>query len=172
MDEDFSPEPPRTESEEIFDSALSDASLDFDVTLKKKLKVAEYKQLRTVGAFIMRGLPLEEACVLARVSKTNLEALAEKHEVVKNFIIFKQIAYKAELLNTLSASATKGRQAKSAGYLLEKQFPAEFDRKKGDGETPGQRDVVQEAIDYVRNNSHAKPLVALPAGPVPAPQKV
>lgn len=155
-DEQDLPVPNDTDS--TFVDALSDASLNFDSSLKAKFSETEYKKLRTIGAFIMRGLSIEESCVLARVNKSNLDSLMETNDDVKNFVIFKQIAYKAQLLNTLSASATTGRQAKSAGYLLEKKYPKEFDIKKGD-DSVRQPDVVERAIAFVRANSEVTPLV-------------
>lgn len=146
------------EDDEVFSDALSDAALNFDASLKAKFSDLEYKKLRTIGAFIMRGLPIDECCVLARVSYTKLQILMEENSDVKDFIIFKQISFKAGLLNTLSASATIGRQAKSAGYLLEKKYPKEFDQKKVD-DGARQPDVVERAIAFVRSNSDKNPLV-------------
>lgn len=155
-EENDAPLPPDTDS--TFDDALSDAAFNFDSSLKSKLTDAEYKKLRTIGAFVMRGLSIEESCVLARVSKEKLDAVMEANDDVKNFIIFKQIAYKAELLNTLSASATTGRQAKSAGYLLEKKYPKEFDVKKTD-DSIRDPDMIEKAIQFVRSSSEQFPLV-------------
>lgn len=155
-EENDAPLPPDTDS--TFDDALSDAAFNFDSSLKSKLTEAEYKKLRTIGAFIMRGLSIDESCVLARVSKEKLDAVIEANDDVKNFIVFKQIAYKAELLNTLSASATTGRQAKSAGYLLEKKYPKEYDVKKND-DAIRDPDTVEKAIQFVRENSEQYPLV-------------
>ena len=158
MDEEIEPITPTSPDDDTFVDALSDAAFNFDSSLKAKFSEVEYKKLRTIGAFIMRGLSIEESCVLARVSKSKLDVLTEANEDVRSFIIFKQIAYKAELLNTLSASATQGRQAKTAGYLLEKKYPREFDVKKGDDDVR-QPDVVERAIAYVRANSDSVPLV-------------
>lgn len=146
------------DTDSVFDDALSDAAFNFDSSLKVKLSDVEYKKLRTIGAFIMRGLSLEESCVLARVSKAKLDEVSEANEDVRNFISFKQIAFKAELLNTLSASATVGRQAKSAGYLLEKKYPKEFDPKKTD-DSAREPDIIERAIQFVRENSEHSPLV-------------
>lgn len=162
MDDNEPISPPDTDK--TFSDSLSDAEVNFDASLKEKFSDVEYKKLRTIGAFIMRGLTLDESCVLARVSKTILDQAMKEHEDVCSFIIFKQIAYKAGLLNTLSASAVQGRQAKSAGYLLEKKYPKEFDPKKGEGDAR-EPDVVERAIRFVRENSDADPLVRyLPRG--------
>lgn len=159
-------ESPPIQNDDGFASALLDASANFDLSLKTKFKPTEYTALRTIGAFIMRGLSLEESCILARVDKEKLDAIRKLNEDVDRFIVFKQIAYKAALLDTLSASATSGRQAKSAGYLLEKKYPKEFDPKKGDDDVRD-KDVVERAIEYVRQTSERHPLVKR----LPAPQK-
>lgn len=167
MDEDGTEEISSPEIDSVFDDALSDASINFDSSLKAKFTEAEYKKLRTIGAFIMRGLSLPESCILARVIPGKLDEIMAANEDVRSFIIFKQIAYKAQLLNTLSASATVGRQAKSAGYLLEKKYPKEFDIKKGDDDVR-EPDVIERAIRFVRENSERDPLVRQ----VYLPQKV
>lgn len=161
MDEDLEEIPTDTdpEADAIFDDALKDAALDFDASLKKKLDDAQYKKLRTVGALIMRGLSLEESCILARVNPTSFSVLMQHDSDVSDFIIFKQISYKADLLKTISSGAISGRQVKTAGYLLEKKFPHEYDKKKGEGDPGKQRDIVAEAIKFVRENSDAHPLV-------------
>lgn len=148
MDDDLSTAPP--DNDNVFSDSLSDSSFNFDETLKEELNPTDYKRLRTIGAFLIRGLSLEESCVLARAGIEKLRALMDANEDVRNFILFKQISYKAELLNTLSASAIQGRQAKSAGYLLEKKYPKEFDNKAGEGEK--QLDVFEKAISYIRTN--------------------
>lgn len=148
----------QADSEKVFDTALSDASLDFDSSLKAKMSAPQYKALRTIGAFIMRGLSLEESCVLARVVPEKLTKIMEADDDVRAFILFKQISYKASLLKTLAGSATIGRNMKSAGYLLEKQFSAEFGKQ---GTDPNARpmDVLEAAIEFVRENSDASPIV-------------
>lgn len=157
MDEETEPVyAPIQEPDDGFASSLQDAALNFDSSLRAKFSDPEYIALRTIGAFIMRGLTLEESCILSRVSIITLKALMEKNEDVRNFIIFKQIAFKAGLLSTISTSAKT--QAKMAGYLLEKKYPAEYDPKKGD-EAIRPPDLIERAIEYVRRGGDATPIV-------------
>jgi hypothetical protein len=158
-EEEFAPTP---ESDDDFNSSLEGASLDFDSSLKAKFTEPQYKKLRTIGAFIMRGLTLDESCILSRVSPSNLKALMADNEDVANFIHFKQTAYKAGLLNTVTASAIAGKNFKSAGYLLEKKYPKEFDPKKDDPDAR-EPDVIEKAIRFVQASGDTKPIVkALP----------
>jgi len=142
---------------DVFQESILGASADFDTLLRDVFSPSEYKAIRTIGAFIMRGLSLEESCILARVGHIKLMSLMASNEDVKNFIIFKQIAYKAVLLNTLTGSAFDG-ESKSAGYLLEKKYPKEFDKKKGDDEIR-EPDIIERAIQFVRNNAHTQTIV-------------
>ncbi len=151
-------EPEVVQLDDGFDDALADASQNFDVSLKSKLSPGSYTKLRTIGAFIMRGLTLEESCILSRVSKEKLDELVKENDDVRNFIIFKQISFKAGLLNTLTDSAISGKQSKNAGWLLEKKFAREYDPKKSDDDSR-EPDVVERAIQYVRANSDSNPLV-------------
>lgn len=158
MDDDFVEAPNLTQDEAIVDEELLLASEDFDASLRAKFSDLEYKKLRTIGAFIMRGLPRGEASELARVLPDRLETLIETNVDVAAFIRFKEIAYKASLLNTLTAAAISGRHGKSAGWLLEKQFRNGFGKNTKDDGIEGY-DPVREAIDVIRSAGDTKPLV-------------
>lgn len=158
MDEDEFQQP-SLDSDIEFSSAISSAALDFDSSMRFKFDEVIYKKIRTIGAFIMRGLSLEEACILSRIIPSRLTAMMEEHDDVKAFILFKQTAYKAALLKTLSVSATDGLNMKSAGYLLEKQFASEYGKKSKD-DTDRPLDMLEAAIEFVRENSDASPIVS------------
>lgn len=129
--------------------ALTDAAMDFDASMKAKFSAIEYKKLRTIGAFIMRGLTLKESCILARINPEKLEQIMELNEDVRSFIEFKEISFKASILSTLSVSASHGKQAKSAMYMLENKFRDEFGKKtKGDLDRP--LDGFARVIEFVR----------------------
>lgn len=152
MNEDVAPD-----SQQVFDDALSDASTNIDQHLRAIFSEPQYKKLRVIGAFIMRGLSVEESCVLAQVEHSKLLSLSEDNEYVAKFIRFKQIAYKASLMKTLAGSATEGRNMKSAGYLLENQFRNDFGKNRGDdGREP---DAFEKALEFVRENGDKNPIV-------------
>lgn len=114
----------------------------------------------------MRGITLQEACVLSLISYEKFEALMSEHSAIRDFIAFKQASYKAALMTTMAASATTGRQTKTAGYLLEQQFRSEFGKKLA-GDTERSKDELENAISFVRENGDRDPLVRrLPAPPV------
>jgi len=155
MQDDVAPD-----SQKVFDDALSSASYDFDASLRAMFSEEQYKRLRTIGAFIMRGLTLEESCILARVVPDKLNTIIADNEHVAAFIRFKQTAYKASLMQTLAGSATEGRNMKSAGYLLENQFRQDFGKNRAEGERDP--DALEQALEFVRENGDRRPLVRLP----------
>lgn len=146
-------------------AALDTAAIDFDNELKMLFAndPKGYRALRTIGAFIMRGMSLRESCVLSRISYESFEALMHKHQPIASFIEFKQTAYKASLVNVLAGSATTAKQAKVAGYLLEKQYSDEYGKKTKD-ERQRPPDSLERALEAVRESGDSEPLIRrLPA---------
>lgn len=146
------------DSDQEFNSAISLASLDFDTSLRVKYPGVQYKALRTIGAFIMRGLNLEECAILARINYARLLELMQIDEDVRAFITFKQTAYKASLMQTLAQSGVAGRNVKSAGYLLENQFRNEFGKKAGEASDAG-NDAFRKALEFVRDNGDSERMI-------------
>lgn len=144
-----------------FSGAIEEAASNFDSSLKASFTLPEYKKLRVIGAFLSDGLSQEESCILARIAPERLTELIKTNVNVAAFIRFKEVAYKAKLMRTLSFSAIEGRQAKSAGYLLEQKFPSDFNKKKDPTDRPA--DMFEDAIRFVRENGDSTPVVKLPA---------
>lgn len=158
MDEEEYVAPPQSSpTDDGFVSSLRDAALDFDNNLEATLRPEDYKKLRTIGAFLLRGLTLEESCILAKSSIEKLKVLMSEHDVIRNFIVFKQLSFKASLLDTMTQSAIKKGEVKSAGYLLEKKYPREFDKQKDDDVRDP--DVVEKAIKFVQGQGDTTPIV-------------
>lgn len=155
MYEDEDP-PENSQGSDEVENALIDAADNFDSSMRAKFSAVEYKALRTIGAFIMRGLSLKESCILSRVSPEKLEALMQTNDDVRAFIEFKQTAYKAALLSTVAGSAITSRQTKSAGFLLEKQYRDEFGKKNKD-DSDGPTDMISEIIRTVRASNEMLP---------------
>jgi hypothetical protein len=148
--------------------ALSAASINFDTQLRALFPdEKDYRILRTIGAFIMRGLSLSEACVLSRISYEKFESLMLQHDPIAEFITFKQTAYKASLLNTLAADATDGKKTRVAGYLLENQYREDFGKKSKEDRTRPP-DALDRALEAVRESGDSEPLVRREL-PAPAP---
>lgn len=139
--------------------ALDEAAVDFDQELRILFPdQKDYKTLRTIGAFIMRGMSLRDSCVLSRISYERFEVLMQKYPPISDFITFKQAAYKASLLNTLASSATEGRKTKVAGYLLENHYRDEYGKKTKDDRTHAP-DALESALEAVRMGGDSEPLV-------------
>jgi hypothetical protein len=157
--------PPATEAapdtEAEVQSALAGAAVDFDADLKERFTETEYKKLRTVGAFIMRGLDLREACVLSRLNYMKFTELMEKIPEVAEFIDFKQTQYKASLLTVLATGAVGRKEVKTAGYLLEnqKQFRNEFGKKSKGDDPDRPMDAIESAIAAVREDGDSHSIV-------------
>ena len=164
---DFEVEDSSPDSAEIFDSALLGAAIDFDSSLKTKFDPTQYKKLRTVGAFIMRGLALDECCVLARIDPSNMTSLMQNNEDVAAFIRFKQVSYKASIMQTVAIAATQGLNVKAAGYMLENQFRNEFGKRNKNEAAERPPDMIERAIEFIRENgdsdSMVKKMKTLPA---------
>lgn len=139
-------------------TALDTAAVDFDQELRNLFSDKDYKTLRTIGVFLVRGITLEEACVLSRLSYDKFELIMHDHPAVRDFITFKKASYKAGLMTTMAASGITGRQTKTAGYLLENQYRDEFGKKNKD-ETVRPKDALEHALEAVRENGDSTPLI-------------
>lgn len=140
------------------DEALTNAAENFDVLMKFGLSAEDYEKIKIIGSFLSQGMNLEECCVLARIDYERFKVILEREVAVRSFIRFKEVAYKARLLKVMSLSAIEGKQVKSAGYLLENKFRDEFGKKAvGDNDRP--MDMLEAAIDFVRDNGDSQAIV-------------
>lgn len=156
MDDDLDFEP--IQEDKVFDRSIADSIENFDSSLKERFKPEQYKKLRTIGAFIMQGLALEECCILARVDPSKMTTLMMSNPDVAAFIKFKQIAYKAHLLKSITGRAKDG-DAKMSGWLLEKQYASEFNAKPVSPEEGREPHLLEAGIQFVREAGDADPLV-------------
>lgn len=163
QEEDFNHQPPSepVSPDSIFDAELFTAAESFDRKLKEKYPPEKYRKLKTIGAFIANGSTIDDACVLALIDPENLKAIMKGDQYVRAFIRHKQISHKAKLLKTISQAGFHGN-VKAAGYLLEQQHRDEYGKKRDDDDTRDP-DMVQRAIEAVREKGDARPLTSLPA---------
>lgn len=154
IDDDFAP----VQEDKVFDQSIADSIENFDTSLKERFKPEQYKKLRTIGAFIMQGLALEECCILARVDPSKMTTLMMSNPDVAAFIKFKQTAYKAHLLKSITGRAKDG-DAKMSGWLLEKQYASEFNAKPLSPEDTREPHMLEAGLRYVQEAGDVVPLV-------------
>jgi len=143
----------------LIDEAIADNAENFIDALQRSLSPGELVQLQTIGAFIMTGMLLDEACLLAKKNPEHFKADMEADINLKTYITFKLVCYKAKLIRVISGRAIDGND-KSAQYLLEARFPSEFKIKAYDpSEAPRENSVLEEGVRYVRENGDSMPLV-------------
>lgn len=156
MDDDLELTP--LQEDKVFDASIAESIENFDSSLKERFKPEQYEKLRTIGAFIMQGLALEECCILARVDPARMTALMMSNTDVAAFIKFKQIAYKAHLLKSITGRAKSG-DAKMSGWLLEKQYASEFNAKPPSPDDNREPHLLEQGIDFIRKAGDRDPLV-------------
>lgn len=150
---------PKMPNEEIvFNDSIADSIENFDEALQAGFSAEQHKKLRTLGAFIMQGLSFDESCILARIAPEKMTALATANPDIAAFIKFKQTAYKAHLLKTISGRAKDG-DAKMSGWLLERQFASEFNAKPPSAEDTREPHLLEQGIDFIRKAGDADTLV-------------
>lgn len=140
------------------DDALTNAAENFDSLMQLGLSAEDYKKIKIIGSFLSQGLSLEECCVLAMIDYDRFKIILDDQAPVRSFIRFKEVAYKARLLKVMTLSAIDGKQVKSAGYLLENKFRDEFG-KKANNENDRPMDILEAAIDFVRDNGDSQAIV-------------
>jgi len=146
------------QEDKVFDQSIADSIENFDTSLKERFKPEQYRKLRTIGAFIMQGLALEECCILARVDPSKMTTLMMSNPDVAAFIKFKQTAYKAHLLKSITGRAKDG-DAKMSGWLLEKQYASEFNVKPPNPEDNREPHLLEAGLSYIRSAGDTDPLV-------------
>lgn len=93
---------------------------------EKKLEHAD--KVKKVIEYILNGLSENDAAHLAGYSTVAYDDMKEEFPKVADRINLTLVEYKHNLLKTLSAAANDGDE-KLAQWLLEKQFPEEFNQK-------------------------------------------
>jgi hypothetical protein len=140
---------------------LKDADLDLDsleATVEKALDATTVKKLKIVSHYVSEvGLPLHEACLLARIRPDKAMKLIADNPALKELLEIKALTYKASLLRTLSDRAKDG-DSKQAGWLLERMYGEEFsDRAKKDSkDKPAGADNLSIAINFIRQSANTE----------------
>lgn len=165
MDDDIDLPPKRAMEDSVFDESVSTSIEGFDDALRAKFKPEQYAKLRTIGAFISQGLSLDESCILARIAPAKFKQLMESDADIAAFIVFKQTAYKGQLLKVLTGRAKDG-DFKTAGWLLERKYPREFNAKPPSGEDDREPHLLEQGLQYIRQNGDKQDLVKVIEVPV------
>lgn len=125
--------------------------------LEEKLTDYQIKIIKAIGHTISStGLPLEEACLLARISKFELEEWSKWVPEIKTYVRLKQVEYKFSLLKIINNQAKENADVKMATWLLEKNFAEEFDtsykRELAKLNQTQEDDVLDVVMAFVRKN--------------------
>lgn len=138
---------------------LKDPDLDLDElekVVEKALDERTVKKLKIVSHYISEiGLPLHEACLLARIRPEKALKLIRDNPALKELLDIKALTYKAALLRSLSDKAKDG-DSKQASWLLERMYGEEFsDRAKKDTkDKPAGADNLSIAINFIRQSAN------------------
>lgn len=151
-------------TEEIKDQALVDDAVaanvaDFEEKLRDHYTESQVKQIRTVGAFIMQGMDVEESCVLSRLDPRMFATWVDTDPALRTFVVFKQTAYKAKLMGVLTSRAIEQMNEKLAGWILERKYREEWGSKRVAEGPESAQDALQEGIEYVRTHGDSSPVV-------------
>lgn len=155
---------PAVETPKVLDETEQDfVSIEAEVrtvlgndALVKVLKRLVY-EIATVG------LSEEEACMIVNFDKTKLLSLKEKFPIVRRLFEVKKLEYKRGLMKTISNKANMGDE-KLSMWLLESQFPEEFNKRKGAGGGVPSEDMLGAAIDFIQQNTTPGGVVTKTAG--------
>lgn len=158
--------PPKAPTEEEIESQeLELTSQSLEEQARKKLTPSQLRNIKKIAYYIAKvGLPLEEACMLVDIDAQQFEEDMKLEPLLGKIIRIKTLEYKKDLMFTLSQRARSGDD-KLAAWLLERRYPEEFsDRKrKGPGDDSG-KDIIFEAIRFIRRNGSNDPMVIPSSG--------
>lgn len=109
------------------------------------------------------GMSMQEACLLARVTKDEFTMWCEIHPLIADFFKIQALEYKFSLMEITSAQARENKDIKLATWLLEKQFAEDYDNTVKKEQMKFNRsiqdDVLSVAISFVRqSNIRATPV--------------
>ena len=172
--------PTRLPNKEILPPIIEEAPVGEDLS-----NLTEYfethlnkRQLKCVKDMAYRigkvGMSLDEACLLARVTKDEFLLWCEEHPHLSEFLKIQALEYKFALLGINAKHAIENKDVKTASWLLEKQFSEEFDssfKKEAAKFRRGtDEDVIAIAFAMVRQGSSqtvpVNPSVGLPQNQV------
>lgn len=99
-----------------------------------------------------------EAARLAVMEPEDLTLFAANHPEVERYLHFKELRFKANLLEAMFNSVKQGN-TKDAFALLEQKFPEEFNRKATSPVPESDKDnMLHRAIDHAREAGDTQPL--------------
>lgn len=128
----------------------------FPVELCRVLKKIAYE----IGVV---GLTESEACMISDYPHEKFISLKQQYPMIQKLVEVKDLEYKRNLLKSISARA--GNDDKVAMWLLEAKYPAEFNRKRGNGGgEKDPQDLVGAAIEFVRKSSNNGGLISEESG--------
>lgn len=110
------------------------------------------------------GLTEAEACMISDYPHEKFIALKQSYPIIQKLVEVKDLEYKRNLLKSISTRA--GTDDKVAMWLLEAKYPAEFNRRKGNGGNGEKdpQDLVGAAIEFVRKSADKNGLVSEESG--------
>lgn len=126
--------------------------------IERSLTPKQLQALKAIGLAIgTTGLSIGDACLLNRVTQTELDNLIIYVPEIKTYLRLKQVEYKYKLLQVATKQATENGDVKIATWLLEKQFSEEYDASMKKDMMKMQQnqngDIMEMAIAYVRRAS-------------------
>lgn len=133
-------------------------------TLEKRLTPKQCEIVKQMGYSIgVVGVSLNDACLLARLSKDELDGWIEAVPELTTYFRLKQTEYKYSLLKIINAQASENKDVKIATWLLEKHFAEDYDssvkKEMEKMKRNGTEDVMAIAVALVRkSNSHTVPV--------------
>lgn len=110
------------------------------------------------------GLTEGEACMISDYPHEKFISLKQQYPIIQKLVEVKDLEYKRNLLKSISTRA--GTDDKVAMWLLEAKYPAEFNRRKGNGGNGEKdpQDLVGAAIEFVRKSQDKNGLVSEESG--------
>ena len=152
----------REEAKELAEHVKSSTAKLVD-EMALKVNDAELKGLKIIGAHLVNGMSRQEAAILALMDYEQLELLSRNHPEVEKFLRFKEMRFKATLLESMTKGARLG-DTKDALALLEQKYPEEFLKKaKPHGGGGDKDDRLKQALDHAREQGDDTPLVPVDA---------
>lgn len=145
--------------QDLIDDAVAGNITDFETKLRATYSPEQIKTIRTIGAFIMTGMDLEECCILARIDPSQFALMADADAALRTFVVFKQTAYKAKLMGVLSSRAIEQLNEKIAGWILERKYRADWGSKRISDDPETSQDALREGIEYIRDHGDSSPVV-------------
>jgi hypothetical protein len=127
--------------------------------LNETLDPVTYHKFKVICHHISKsGLSEEESCILANYPKAKLYNLKQEYPLIADFLSKKQLEYKAALMRSIAAKATQGDD-KLAMWLLERNFPEEFARRKIVEDPSRANSTITNAFQFIIAQNGENPLI-------------